>query len=140
MLWFFFALLWGGAIVLFLKILRSPGVEVTLCSLVIVFCFYKILFDSYARANFRYFIWKARTGKREWTRTVTLEDEYIAVLDGDYQSTYKYSQIKEITQFEGNIAFIMYGKQSFVLDADGFVGCTVEEFLAKVVVKKESGY
>ena len=139
-LWFLFALLWVGAIILFAMLLENPAVEISLCGFVVAYCIYKIALDSLVRAHFRYFVWSRRAGGAPWTRKMCLEDENIAVFDGKYASTYKYSQIKEITQFDGEIAFILYDKQAIIISSYGFIGCTREEFLAKIIVKKESGY
>jgi len=136
-LWALFGIIWICVIIFLYKILENPVTEIILCVLIAVFCAYKAFFDAFVRASIRYKLMARRVGKSEWVREIALNDEQITVYDGEVRSAYKYSQIKEIAKYEGFIALITVNNQFIWLKDDGFKGCTRDDFLAKIVVKKE---
>ncbi len=136
-LWGIFGAIWVVVILLFAKFVKNPATEITLCSIIVAYCLYKVLLDAGVRAFFRYLILSKQVGGSSWTRVVAFEDDYIAVNDENIKRTYKYTQIKEIAQNDGYIVLILYGKQMIWLKADGFVDTTLEEIVALISVKRE---
>lgn len=136
-LWALFALIWCGVIAFFAISVSNPVVEILLCSLIVAYCLYKVLFSAHVSALLRFFILSKRVGKREWTRRVVFESDKIDVFDDEEQESYKYSQIKEIGQNNGFIALILYNKQCIWLKNDGFGDKTLNDALAFITIKRE---
>lgn len=139
-LWLIFGALWIGGIFFFNAIVQNPSAEITLCALCAAYCAYKAFLEAFVRAFFRYKILSKRAGAKEWKRTVTLNESNIAVTDGESTEHYEYSHIKEIAKIEGFIAVITIKKEFIWLSDSGFVDCTRNDFLAKLVVKQEMAY
>lgn len=136
-LWALFGALWIGIIIIFAKNVENPVAEIVLCSIIVAYCLYKVLFDAVARAWFRFFVLSRQIGKSHWVRQIAFESDYIALKDESKESTYKYTDIKEIGQNEGYIAVILRTKQVLWLKADGFIDTTLEEVIALISVKRE---